>query len=60
MARLDPSFTTIVSALTLVFSSVLGRRRRLKGDEHSDRHPEWYSTDDVPILKSTYHLAFVA
>lgn len=51
----------LFSALTAAFSFVLGRRRRrLKGDEQSDRHPEWYSTDDVPILKSTYHLAFAA
>ena len=46
------------SLLTALLSSVLRRRRRLKDDEHSDKHPEWYSTDDIPILKFAYRLAF--
>ena len=50
----------LFSALTAIFSSELWRQRRPKGDEQSDKHPEWYSTDDVPILKSIYHLAFAA
>ena len=48
----------LFSALTAVFSSRKWRRRRPKGEEQSDKHSEWYSTDDIPILKSIYYLAF--
>lgn len=52
---LAPSF----SILTAVLSSVLRRRRQLKReDDQSDKHPEWYSTDDIPLLKFAYRLAF--
>ena len=48
----------IFSVFSALLSSVLGRRRRVKNDEHSDKHPEWYSTDDIPLLKFAYRLAF--
>ena len=50
-----PPFFSIFTAL---LSSILGWRRQAKSDEHSDKHPEWYSTDDIPILKFAYRLAF--
>ncbi|KAI1083641.1 FAD/NAD(P)-binding domain-containing protein [Whalleya microplaca] len=46
------------SALNSIFSSTSGRWQRRKSDEDADKHAEWYSTDDVPILNTVYDLAF--
>ena len=53
----------LVSALVVVFSSILGWWWGHKGNRYptsvsdKERHPEWYSTDDVPTLKTAYLFA---
>ncbi|CAK4032108.1 FAD binding domain [Lecanosticta acicola] len=50
----------IFSFLVAVFSSGLSLWSRItKGrPEDANKHPEWYSTADVPILKSAYTVVF--
>jgi hypothetical protein len=46
--------------LTAVFSFVLDRFYKPKYEVESDKHEEWYETDDIPILKSAYHFVVAA
>ncbi|KAI1377150.1 FAD/NAD(P)-binding domain-containing protein [Hypoxylon crocopeplum] len=48
----------LFSALTYVLSSVLGWWQRRTSDEDVEKHVEWYSSDDVPILYIAYDMAF--
>jgi hypothetical protein len=50
----------IFPILTTVCSTVLRMWQGRVSGEDAQKHIEWYSTDDVPYLKSAYFLIFVA